>query len=476
MRSGVFVPLSDRGYPLKRLGARLGTSASTLQRISAGTCVPTCEVISAILKLVEEILERPMQPAARQNVWVTYFKALRVADSRRYEFYVLVQQRDALQEWLQETRAHESALLVKLSLLRDTVAGKDRELESTGKAAERSRALQEKATTAAEDARRRAAQRVRELELENSRLRAQAQEYLAELEQVRAEASQAQGRLEALQGQMQDRVAQDAALAEAEQAVTDAWTELTTGGVPGPSEPDSPPPDSGAETNRGSQGGPRDGRDEQDFSSVTSVDSAVQIVLGLHRRERYAEASAAARRLGSSYPPKEVASLVRALKESRAAGLDAYAADVLEEPAQRRVEDVVDLTRCLRAANSNRFVRVLVREFAEARSPAALAELGRILQSPYRDDPVWHMWSVAMEHRTVPEISAALGCLLASEAPDGQAVYILLRVSSDRLSDYQRSTMVSGISPRKVRAKVEKVLNQLTRERLTAAGEPGPRS
>jgi hypothetical protein len=108
-----------------------------------------------------------------------------------------------------------------------------------------------------------------------------------------------------------------------------------------------------------------------------SVDSAVHIVLGLHREGLLEEAAAEARRLGRERSFRDLASLVRVLSDS---GADGYVANVLEAPAQRRVVEVVELARCLRGANAYRFVKVLTRQFAKTRSPAELAELAVLLR------------------------------------------------------------------------------------------------
>jgi hypothetical protein len=73
--------------------------------------------------------------------------------------------------------------------------------------------------------------------------------------------------------------------------------------------------------------------------------------------------------------------------------------------------------------------------------------------------------------RSVTDISAALGHLLAAEDPDFEAVYTLLRVSTDQMSDYKRSILVNSVQDPAMRQKVEELLATLTREALTTAGE-----
>jgi hypothetical protein len=111
LRSSIFDPLRERGFPLKVLSKRLtgeleeGYSVSTLQRIAAGTRIPRRDILDNLLNLAGELAGQPLRPEAHQHLFTLYYAALRHSDEQLYEFYLALEERDALALRHQELRA-----------------------------------------------------------------------------------------------------------------------------------------------------------------------------------------------------------------------------------------------------------------------------------------------------------------------------------------------------------------------------------
>jgi hypothetical protein len=101
LRDDVFEPCKARGWPLRRIAGRLaetrgkGYSLSTLQRIASGGRVPTRDILEGIVDLIAEVVGQPMRPQPRQALTALYYAALKVASPQLYEFYMLLEERDA---------------------------------------------------------------------------------------------------------------------------------------------------------------------------------------------------------------------------------------------------------------------------------------------------------------------------------------------------------------------------------------------
>jgi hypothetical protein len=111
LRSSIFDPLRERGFPLKVLSKRLtaelgeGYSVSTLQRIAAGTRIPRRDILDNLLNLAGELAGQPLRREAHQHLFTLYYAALRHSDEQLYEFYLALEERDAFALRHQELRA-----------------------------------------------------------------------------------------------------------------------------------------------------------------------------------------------------------------------------------------------------------------------------------------------------------------------------------------------------------------------------------
>lgn len=118
LRRGVFEPVKNRDIALSEFSEQLtgvfgldsGYSESTLQRIQAGRRVPTREVLDGIFYQAGVLAGNPMQPAARQHLLALYYTALRCTDRGLYDFYLLIEERDAYSQLCEQLRTEQEEL------------------------------------------------------------------------------------------------------------------------------------------------------------------------------------------------------------------------------------------------------------------------------------------------------------------------------------------------------------------------------
>jgi len=117
LRIGIFGPLKARGVSLRALSEHLGKtlgegySISTLQRVQAGTRVPTREILDGILHAAGQLAGQPLRPEPRQHLYSLYYAALRITDQGLHNFYLLLEERDAYAQLCAQLRDVESDLM-----------------------------------------------------------------------------------------------------------------------------------------------------------------------------------------------------------------------------------------------------------------------------------------------------------------------------------------------------------------------------